>query len=1201
MSNSLRQENAPSGVDKDQGGQSTLGTQAVPWKDIHTVDLNVQRNVTIQGNLSVTGNTSTVEVQELHTEEPMIRVAKINTSDLVDIGVYGATNTEADGSGGVNTLYHGFIRDADDGVWKLFEGNTSSESNGTISLDSNTEGTIRAKLDLPNAGDLKIASTPVTSTAAELNKLNAVTDGTVSASKALVVDTNKDLAGINDLALTGNLTATTVNANLVGDVTGNADTASILETTRTLSISGDASGSATFNGGANADIEITIGQDAVENSMIANPGLSFGDGVVTPSLHELGKSVVIQGTSNETEVSVSQDAAGPVFTVGLPSSVSGLTSVQATGFTGALTGNADTASALETARTISLSGDVAGSVSFDGSGNVDIDSTIQPSQVENTMLANNGFDIHVDGTLQERVQLGEKLDFNGTASQVSVVYSAADNDLTFSLPSTVNVDTSGNAATATAQETARNFSISSSEITASAVSYDATGDVVLAPALVDGSVANTKLQNDGITFGNGTTSSEVDLGASLTIQPTSGETTVSYGAGVFQVGLPSTVVADLQGNASTATAQQTARDFSIGNGPVRAAAVSYDATGDVVLTSTIADDQITNAMLANDKLVVSVDSTDYDRPLGSTLGFSATNLDLSYSASTNEVEYGLPAIIGSDTTGNAATATTLETSRTLSVSGDIVGSVSFNGSADADIAATIQAGAVDNSMLANSSITFTDGTASDVTSLGETIKIEGTANEVEVALDANTSTFTVGLPSAITASLTGNADSATVLETARDFSISSSEISAAAISFDGSGAVQLQPSIVTGSIANSKLANSAIGLKLNGVVQEDISLGESIDFVPGQDIDLVYNATANSLTVSLEPTIDSDSTGNSATATALETARTLSVSGDASGSVSFDGTADADIAVTVDSVDLDSLQIASETQEVSTLVDGDLFIVKDADGSNSKMPASVIKSYVRDEAITAGTGVDIASGVVSIGQEVETTSDVTFNSVALGTATIAEADALKIDSITAGTGAANKALVLDASSNITSGLNSLKATTLTDGTASISGGSATGLTSLTSGNVTISGDEVFSNNHLVLNAGAGQVQIASGDKIVLQGNGGDIDISGDANFSRSVFYAVPAIKTSAHIVADGDHILMFDLTSAGGNQSITLGNSGQNINTNRVIVVKNIGTLNSVDFVSVSQIDGAAASSTVLAPGEKITLIGTPSNGWQSI
>lgn len=45
-------------------------------------------------------------------------------------------------------------------------------------------------------------------------------------------------------------------------------------------------------------------------------------------------------------------------------------------FTGNLTGVADNAAALETARTISLSGDVSGSVSFDGSQNVSITTTV---------------------------------------------------------------------------------------------------------------------------------------------------------------------------------------------------------------------------------------------------------------------------------------------------------------------------------------------------------------------------------------------------------------------------------------------------------------------------------------------------------------------------------------------------------------------------------------------------------------------------------------------------------------------------------------------------------------------------------------------------------------------------------------------------------------------------------------------------------
>lgn len=58
-----------------------------------------------------------------------------------------------------------------------------------------------------------------------------------------------------------------------------------------------------------------------------------------------------------------------------------LANVQASTFYGALSGNATTASALQTARTIALSGDVVGSVSFDGSGNISIATTIQADSV----------------------------------------------------------------------------------------------------------------------------------------------------------------------------------------------------------------------------------------------------------------------------------------------------------------------------------------------------------------------------------------------------------------------------------------------------------------------------------------------------------------------------------------------------------------------------------------------------------------------------------------------------------------------------------------------------------------------------------------------------------------------------------------------------------------------------------------------------
>jgi hypothetical protein len=56
----------------------------------------------------------------------------------------------------------------------------------------------------------------------------------------------------------GDFAAGTVTADLVGDVTGNADTATALETARTISLAGDVTGSVSFDGTANVSITATI-------------------------------------------------------------------------------------------------------------------------------------------------------------------------------------------------------------------------------------------------------------------------------------------------------------------------------------------------------------------------------------------------------------------------------------------------------------------------------------------------------------------------------------------------------------------------------------------------------------------------------------------------------------------------------------------------------------------------------------------------------------------------------------------------------------------------------------------------------------------------------------------------------------------------------------------------------------------------------
>ena len=67
---------------------------------------------------------------------------------------------------------------------------------------------------------------------------------------------------------------------------------------------------------------------------------------------------------------------------------------------------------------------------------------------------------------------------------------------------------------------------------------------------------------------------------------------------------------------------------------------------------------------------------------------------VSFNSGNNTYTISLPATINADTTGNAATATKLATARTIELTGDVTGSASFDGSANASITATIAANSV---------------------------------------------------------------------------------------------------------------------------------------------------------------------------------------------------------------------------------------------------------------------------------------------------------------------------------------------------------------------------------------------------------------------------------------------------------------------------------------------------------------------------
>lgn len=90
-------------------------------------------------------------------------------------------------------------------------------TNGTPAAEKAWVGDVNSALSIVRTASLRIgtsgAETTVTATGAELNYLAGVTAGTVTASKALVVDANKDLASLRNVTLSGVLTVPVLNGS----------------------------------------------------------------------------------------------------------------------------------------------------------------------------------------------------------------------------------------------------------------------------------------------------------------------------------------------------------------------------------------------------------------------------------------------------------------------------------------------------------------------------------------------------------------------------------------------------------------------------------------------------------------------------------------------------------------------------------------------------------------------------------------------------------------------------------------------------------------------------------------------------------------------------------------------------------------------------------------------------------------------------
>jgi len=205
-------------------------TSGVPISIGHsTSETTINDNLTVTGNFTVSGTSTTVNSTTVAVADAMFKLAKDQgtSADALDFGIYGQY-----GVGGT-AKFAGVFRDVSaTGDPFTFFDDLQAEPGTTV----NTGGTGYDLADIVvgglSVGDaITLGGTAITSTAAELNLVDGITAGTVSASLAVIVDSNKDITGFRNVTLTGELDAATL------DISGNADIDGTLETDA-LSIAG---------------------------------------------------------------------------------------------------------------------------------------------------------------------------------------------------------------------------------------------------------------------------------------------------------------------------------------------------------------------------------------------------------------------------------------------------------------------------------------------------------------------------------------------------------------------------------------------------------------------------------------------------------------------------------------------------------------------------------------------------------------------------------------------------------------------------------------------------------------------------------------------------------------------------------------------------------------------------------------------------
>jgi len=457
-------------------------------------------------------------------------------------------------------------------------------------------------------------------------------------------------------------------------------------------------GTATLTRNDGVDVDITGIWTSIPNSALANDDVTIG----TTAIALGASSTTLAGLTSVTSLSFS----GPL--------------------TGNVTGNASTASTLQTGRDIAITGDItAVGVTFDGSQNISLNASIDAGVVDTTELANDAVTTAkiLDANVTNAKLANDSFTAIGTAGSNSDI--ALGGSLTFtSTDGSVVVTGNGSGSLDLAVGSGVDTFSTGGTFSNGTLTIDLNDNSDFDVTGLWTNIPNTALINDSVTIGT----TAIDLGASSTtlagltqvdsllfVGPLQGNADTASSAAVWTTARTLSLGTDLSGSVSIDGSQDITLNASLGAGVVDTAELATNA----VTTVKITDGNVTNAKLANDSISVTDGTTASDIALGGTLTFDdGTGLDVSQAGGT--VTYSI------DSSVVTLTGTQTLTNKTI------------NGSQLVD-------GSVSNAKLGNSSITLQgDSGVNQTISLGDTMRFSGgtginfegvTTDEMHVVLD----------------------------------------------------------------------------------------------------------------------------------------------------------------------------------------------------------------------------------------------------------------------------------------------------------------------------------------------------------------------------------------------------------------------------------------------------------------------------------